>query len=67
MADLDRLVRDITRRLYAAAFEVYTPTEIARALGTSRQAISQQRQRRKRAGPPADPPRETPSTEGTSQ
>lgn len=59
---LDRLVRSITRHLMGAAFKAYTPTEIARTLGTSRQAVSQ---KRKRAGVPADPSLEVPSTEGT--
>lgn len=62
MVDLERLVRHLTRHLLSAAFEVFTPTEIGRALGQSRQAVSQ---KRKRAGIPAGPSTAAPSTEGT--
>lgn len=57
MVDLERLVRHLTRHVLHAAFEVFTPTEIARALGQSRQAVSQ---KRKRAGGVAGPSTESP-------
>jgi hypothetical protein len=61
MVDLERLVCQLTRHLMSSAFQVFTPTEISRALGQSRQAVSQ---KRKRAGVPAGPSTEVPSTEG---
>lgn len=40
---LDRLVRSTRTRAMRAAHGVYTDTEIARAVGVTRQAIAQQR------------------------
>lgn len=40
---LERLVRGLTRDAVTAALKVYTPTEVARAAGTSRQAMAKRR------------------------
>jgi len=40
---LDRLVRRVTRDAVTAALTVYTPTEVARAAGTTRQAMAKRR------------------------
>jgi len=54
MVDLERLVKGLSRHLFRAAYGKYTMAEIARAVGTSRQAVSQQRQRQQqRADGPA--------------
>jgi hypothetical protein len=43
LARLDRLVREATSTSVVAALTTYTPTEVARALGVSRQAIAKRR------------------------
>lgn len=43
LARLDRLVRQATSDMVAAALATYTPTEVGRALGVSRQAIAKRR------------------------
>lgn len=43
LAHLDRIVRQATSDMVGAALSTYTPTEVARALGVSRQAIAKRR------------------------
>jgi hypothetical protein len=43
LARLDRLVREATSASVVAALANHTPTEVARALGVSRQAIAKRR------------------------
>lgn len=43
LARLDRLVREATSASVVAALTNHTPTEVARALGVSRQAIAKRR------------------------
>lgn len=43
LIDLSRRVRNATSRAIGAALTVYTPTQVARAAGTSRQAMAKRR------------------------
>lgn len=40
---LNRLIRNATSKAIGAALTVYTPTDVARAVGTSRQAMAKRR------------------------
>jgi hypothetical protein len=55
MVGLERLVRGFARQLFAAALDSYTPAEVARAVGTSRQAMDKRLQMRKRTSAQAGP------------
>lgn len=67
MVDLDRLVRSTCQTLFAAALDTYPPAEVARAVGTSRQAMGKRLRTRKRASAQAGPSSVSPLDERNSQ
>lgn len=51
MVALSRLVDAALASLYGAALDEFPPAEVARAVGTTRQAMGKRARQRQRAGP----------------